>query len=164
MWKFQRKVKELETPDEKKVRSIGVWHFVLMAFIVLWMVGAYIYLDKKSDVTVGSPPVIVLDSSGGVTLTNFFTAGTNSQMLPALPTVGTKPSYEVKAKYSFGDVVVVKYFYVTGVIIDKSLPVGDSYTVLYKDHNHVLQKVVLPRTMLMTPTDGSFSPVSLLVD
>ena len=72
----------------------------------------------------------------------------------------------MKDEYRFGDVVVIKYFYVEAVVMDRDrvLPLGDSYTILYKDRNHVLQKITLPKTMLMAPVEGVLSPASLLVD
>ncbi len=159
--KLKKKVEEI--PDEKKIRSISIWHFVLVAFIVLWMVGAYVYLDKKTQMSIAAPPVIVLDEAAGITLTNFFQINsTNRQLSPAARNP-TKPLFEIREKYFLGDVVVVKYFYVEAIVIGNSA-VGDDYVILYKDHNHTLQKISLPRALLMAPADGFLNPVSMLVD
>ena len=150
-----------ETDDEKKMRSINSWYFVLVVFIIIWVIGAYVYLDKKADMSLNHPPVVVLDSADGIMLSNMFkVSGTNMQLFP--PT-SKQEMFEVREKYQFGDVVVVKFFYVEAVVLEKSAT-SDQYTVMYKDHNHALQKISLPRTMLMYPRDGVLNPVSLLVD
>lgn len=152
--------------DEKKVRSISVWHFLLMAFIVVWMVGAYIYLDQKSDANVAAPPVVVLDTADGINLTNLFQSSpTNMQLVKRTsdPSKPSKAMFELKPKYSLGDVVVVKYFYVEAIVVGTPA-MGDEYIILYKDHNHTLQKISLPRMFLMAPAEGVLNPVSMLVD
>ena len=160
MWNLNRKSIQ-ETPDEKKVRSSNFWYILLVAFIVLWMTGAYIYLDKKTDVTIGNPPVIVLDAVNGIDMTNFFRANPSQTQLYPTNNI-PRPMFEVRENYNLGDVVVVKYFYVEAVVLEKQA--GDSYVIMYKDHNHTLQKIAIPRTLLMYPADGVLNPVSLLVD
>lgn len=152
-----------ETPDEKKIRSINFWHFILILFIILWMGGAYIYLNKKVDVINHPPLVLIGDAASGIDMTNFFKANpTNTQLFS---TNGTnRPLFYSKDEYQFGDIVVVKFFYVEAIVIEKSGPTSDDYDILYKDHDHVLQRISLPAKMLMVPADGMLNPVSLLVD
>jgi hypothetical protein len=155
---IERLTKKLaEMTDEKKVQSSNFWNFLLIAFIVLWMVGAYLYLDGKSDVAMDISPVVVLDSVTSLNLTNFFQA--SSTNFP----VG-KSAFINKEKYSYGELVIVKAFYVEALVIEVPPIGGTDYTLLYKDHNHVLQKIILPKTMLMSPVNGGIDPVSLLVD
>ncbi len=154
------------SPDEKKVRTFGIWHFILVAFIIIWMVGAYTFLKEKVDVTYDASPIIVLDSGGNINLlTNLFEPQlkTNAVKSQTETNAMTMPSVVVKPEYHYGDIVIIKYFYVEGVVLGKSA-VGDDYTVVYKDHNHVLQKISLPRTMLLSPTNGALNPISLLID
>lgn len=152
-----------ETSDEKKIRSINFWHFVLVLFIVLWMGGAYIYLDKKTEIANRLPLVLIGDAASGVNMTNFFQVNpTNSSLFPT--NYIFKQPFRMKTEHRFGDVVVVKFFYVEAVVLEKSSPTSDYYDIVYKDHNHVLQKISLPAEMLMVPVDGMLNPVSLLVD
>ena len=164
MWKLQDK--DSKTLDEKKVKNIGVWHFILVAFIVIWMAGAYVFLEQKTRTIVANPPVVVLDSTAGIDFSNFAQIGTNASRiyLSKDNEQRNRPDFEVKERYEIGEIIVVKYFYVEAVIVDKTLPIGNAYTILYKDHNHVLQKITLPREMLMAPAEGVLNPVSLLVD
>jgi len=159
MWKFAQKKQHPKTPDEKQIRSFEIWYFVLVGFIVIWMMGAYVYLDKKTDVTLSNPPVVVLDAVNGIDMTNFFQVKSNqTQLFPKT----ARPMFEIRDKYEVGEVVVVKYFYVEAVVLEKQA--GDSYVIMYKDHNHTLQKIAIPRTLLMCPAEGVLNPVSLLVD
>ena len=165
MWIFSRKPKTPRTPDEQAVHSFGIWHFMLIAFIVTWMLGAYIILEQKSEHIIDNPPVIVLDEAGQINMmSNMFTLGTNRQLFPPVgAATNDSPKFEVRQKYNYGDIVVVKYFYIEAIVIEK-YSVGDKYIILYKDHNHQLQTISLPRTMLMAPAEGVLSPVSMLVD
>jgi len=161
MWKFVQKIHAPKSVDEKQVRSFEIWYLVLVAFIVVWIMGAYVYLDKKTDVTIGNPPVVVLDAVNGVNLTNFFQVNSNqTQLYPKNPL--PHPMFTIREQYEVGEIIVVKYFYVEAVVVEKQA--NDFYVVMYKDHNHVLQKLALPRAMLMYPAEGVLNPVSLLVD
>lgn len=155
--------------DEQKVRSINFWHFILISFIILWVAGAYIYLEKKTDVSLTRPPVILLDSGNALDMTNFFSVSATNTTLFQKQLGGTNTPqlndmFQVREKYFFGDVIVVKYFYVEALILGKTSSTSDEYDILYKDHNHVLQKISLPREMLMAPASGLLNPMSLLVD
>lgn len=147
---------------EKKVKSINIWHFLLITFIVLWMAGAYIYLNKKTNLSISNAPVLLIDGGG----TNFFRVSdtntpifsTNISTNPFPP----PPIFEVKPKYEVGDVVIVKFFYVKAVVVGKDT--SDYYEILYKDQERTLHKITLPRVFLMSPAPGVLNPVSLLVD
>lgn len=166
MWRFVKK-RNNESEDERRVRTINVWHFVLIVFIVIWMAGAYLYLNKKTELSLVTPPVLLVNgSNSNLDLTNFFgLAATNNPLIPSIKPLTNStasPMFETKPRYDAGDVVVVKYFYVQAVIVEK---VGqDSYAILYKDHNHVLQKIVLPKAFLLSLSAGTLNPFSLLID
>lgn len=147
--------------DEKRVQSINFCYLILVAFVVIWMVGAYFYLKQKTELSIDNPPVVVLDAAG-LTISNLFNTSTNSVFWAKDPKKFlTSPMLEVKNKYSFGDVVIIKFFYVKAVVLTKEPE--DSYTVLYRNHNKDLQKITLPRLMLMSPGDY-VSPFSLPMD
>ena len=62
-----------------------------------------------------------------------------------------------------GDVVSVKFFGITGIVLEKHDYIDNSasYIILYKDNNHVLQKIELMDWMIYKPTKESLSPFSL---
>lgn len=153
-----KKVK-VETPDEKRIRNFNFWNAILIIFIVIWLAGAFVYLDKKTDIKNPNPPIVVLDSADGLVLSNMFSLGEKTNQV--FPDVTSK--FELREKYDVGDIIVVKFFYVEGVIMEKNTT-SDSYTIIYKDHNHVLQLITLPRQFLLYPKAGVLNPVSLLVD
>lgn len=150
-----------ETSDEKRVKNGNFWYVILIAFIVLWMFGAYYYLHTKNQLNT-NPPVVVLDSTSGIDIGGFFRTNPISSKLSLTNSSLVQPMYGVRSHYDVGDIIIVKYFYVEAVVLGKNA--GDSYVVLYKDHNHTLQRVSLPRIMLLSPVDGVLNPASLLVD
>lgn len=73
---------------------------------------------------------------------------------------GAAPIYEQKGSYDVKDLVIVNYFFVEGIVVDKQ---GNNYTVMYKDHNRVLQKITVPKEFLLSPTaDVKLNPAVLL--
>lgn len=155
------KQNEKATQDGKKVERSTFWYVLLIISIILWMAGSYFYLDYKANVILSNPPVVILDATSGVNMTNFFRVNpSQTQLYPT--NSAPRPMFEIRENYNIGDVVVVKYFYVEAVVLEKQT--GDSYVIMYKDHNHTLQKIAIPRSLLMYPADGVLNPVSLLVD
>ena len=150
-------------PEEKTPKFFRLGPILLVVFIVVWMVGSNLYLNHQVS-SVKPQPIVVLDSAGGINLfSNLFRIGNTNFQFKTASKISV-PRYEIKDKYSYGDVVVIKYFYIEAVVLDKTQPSGDVYTVLYKNHNHDLQKIALPRTMLMMPSDGIVNPAALLVE
>jgi hypothetical protein len=156
MWQEVNK-KSPESSDEKKIRHVNFWYVVLVVFIVVWMGGSFLYLNHQTHDLANNPPVAILDAAGGIDLSILSKTGTNQH-------AGKIPLFTVKETYEFGDTIIIKYFYVKAVVLGKSATLGDSYEVIYKDHNHVLQKIILPRMMLLAPEEGTLPPSSLLVD
>lgn len=149
--------------DEKRIRNINFWHFILFAFIVVWVGGAYLYLDNKTEIISNHPSLIVIGEPSSINLTNFFQFNSSNPPSHLLNSLVKQP-FITKPEYHPGDIVVVKFFYVEAIVIEKSSPARDDYEIMYKDHNHVLQKISLPKEMLMYPSEGVLNPVSLLVD
>jgi hypothetical protein len=140
-----------ETPNEENIRNNNFWYIVLLiTFILVWISGAYVYFHPKTN----NPPVVVLDVMGGIDLTN------SLRMSPTNTSI-VRPMYEIREKYERGEIVIIKYFYLKAVVLDE--PTNDFYEVLYKNHG-TLQKITLPRHLLMHPVDGDLNPVSLLLD
>ena len=166
--------------DTIQLKNLNEWLGVLVVFIILWSIGLLLYVDQKVDSTANHPlPVIVVDGPSGrinnAAYTNLFPpsmnvkAGTIETRPPRVVNstktnvvTAPKPMFETRDSYEIREFVIVNYFYVEGIVTEKK---GDDYTVMYKDHNHVLQKVTVPKSFLLVPTSyNNVNPVSLLVD
>lgn len=57
--------------------------------------------------------------------------------------------------FNIGDIVRIKYFDTTGVVIKKTeFPYEESFSVMYKDQNHQLHVVALKKEFLSRPPAG----------
>ena len=155
MWSELQKKLNTETPDEKKVRHFNYWYLLLIGFIVVWMVGSFIYLNPKTYDVTSNSPVTILDAAGGINLSALTQTETNY----------TKATLQcvVRDHYVFGDIVIIKFFQIRAVVLDKAATSSDSYNIIYKDHVHTLQRITLPRAMLLSPANGA-PPISLWDD
>lgn len=164
------------TKNEKtELKTLNRWLIFLMVIAIIWTAGVLLYVDNRTAPTNHPLPIIMVDSVTGKIVDPAYTNLFITQAI-GLPVQNknisnfiektnnvTKPMFEQKASYEIKELVVVNYFYVEAIVVTK---VGtSSYTVMYKDHNHVLQLVTLPKELLLSPTSQySVSPVSLLVD
>lgn len=158
--------------EEKRVRRLNRWMIILVSFMVLYSILMLVIIDQKTEraMQLQSHPVVMIDpntmSITSTAYTNLIhpVALHNTTNIPPVPiTNSAKPMYEQRDKYEIGDFVVINYFYVEGIIIEKLS--GDVYKILYKDHNHTLQKIELHKQFLLYPTSYNVvNPVSLLVD
>lgn len=168
----------MELPEFKEKSEIKILNrclILITVIIILWAAGIIMYVDKKTDPTISSHPlsIIMIDTNTWKIVdpryTNFFPEtmiGSISKNTNALsikrPTNIIKPMFENREVYNVKDFVIINYFYVEGIIIEKA---GDNYTVMYKDHNHVLQCITISKDFLLSPTSrNSISPFSLLID
>lgn len=151
-----------------KENNLNKWLAGLVGAIIVWTIGVLFYIDNKIEPK--SPPIntiILVDKETGKIInpayTNLFlpqfvkSSNTNKSTQNS---INRKPAFEHKDTYSVEEFVIINYFYVEGIVVEKS---GDLYTVMYKDHNHTLQKVTVTKELLLSPT-SYISPVSLLVD
>ncbi len=146
---MQKIPKEVPTTvsDEKKLKSINFWHWALMIFIVVWMGGAYVYLDKKATFGITHPPVVIVDDAGNINISNVFKGrDLNLQLYSTNGLILMPQNFKTKSEYQVGDVVVVKYFYVDAVVLKT---VGEDCLIVYKNSEGALQKIILPKTLLM---------------
>jgi hypothetical protein len=159
--------------DKSDIKSLNRWLIGLTVIIIIWATVIIMYVDKKISPSSYPLPVIMVDSDTGKVIdpayTNLFHSSvfgeiSNDVNVSDITTSNNtrKPLFEERESYNIKDFVIVNYFYVEGIIVSKS---GNIYTVMYKDHNHVLQKVTLSREFLLAPTShNSVSPLSLLID
>ena len=57
--------------------------------------------------------------------------------------------------FNIGDVVRVKYFDITGVVLEKTeFPWDQTFSIMYKDVQHQLHVIVLPKEFLSRPPAG----------
>jgi hypothetical protein len=160
--------------DTLEIKTLNRWLITLAVVIILWAAGIIMYVDKRTSPSDNHPlPIIMVDADTGKVIdpayTNLFNNSlSNDHSKPVnmsdvrAPNNATKSLFEQKEHYNIRDFVVINYFYVEGIVIDR---VGDEYIVMYKDHNHVLQKLSISAKFLLSPTSqNSVSPVSLLID
>lgn len=158
-------LEKLNNIDESvKLKTLNIWMFILVGIAIIWTGLIIFYVEKKTDkISNYRMPIIMVDSVGKIidpSYTNLFPVSFVSQektnnKLPYVPLFESKDSYEIM------DVIIVKFFYIRGVVIDKS---GDRYTILYKDQSHIIQQISLPKEFLLSPTSRDLNPFSLLLD
>jgi hypothetical protein len=168
-------------PEKEKIsRTVTIlnrWLVGLVAFSIIYTMVIFTVVEQNQEKLLkGLTPITLVDPStlrSSYTnlihpqLIQYATAGA-SNIHKESTTNGTstnafRPLFERKASYDVGDFAIVSYFYIQGVIVEK-LP-NDVYVVMYKDHNHVLQKVSISKDFIVVPTSNyAINPASLLVD
>ena len=143
MWKINKSIKNEE---ETNLKCYRILHFLFIVFIACWMIGVYFYIKEKYEVPHATDVTLTSDS---------FYFSTN-HLNPNNTTPVQIPDYVVLEKYNIGDIVTIRYFLIEGVVVNRSIPSGENYSILYKDINHTLHKITLPKKMLMIKK----SPVS----
>lgn len=160
-------------PDnQKELNKLNIIMGIIIVFIIVW--GTWrLYQTNLTDDThsESEPPVMIMDYLTGqfTNTSNFILPDlnfsiTNQFQIPDsnfktnVPSV--KPYFETKKSYKKMEYVIINYYYVPALVLESD---GDDYTVLYRDRNRVLQKITLPREMLLTPTSNYVvDPLSLL--
>lgn len=148
MWNY---TVEKEYSDQKNIKYSRILYALVITFVITWMGGVYLYLKDRFDPPhLHDVPVI---ERGDYAFGEFYTKEYWDSNPPPV-----KPSdYTILEKYNIGDIVTIRYFFIEGVVMDKSIPTGDNYSVLYRDKNHTLQKIILPRRMLMIRKESASS-------
>jgi len=147
--------------DTVQLQNLNRWLIALVAFMLVWTVGIFFFMNsKKLETQLPAIPVISVDPTTGkitnVLHSNLFPKGFTSS--PAA--TNTTPLFVQKSTYVKMEYVIINYFFVAGIVVDVQ---GDAYTVMYRDANRCLQKVVVPKELLLVPTSASgVNPASLL--
>jgi hypothetical protein len=148
--------KEKDVNQLKKLNRLLV---ALVAFVLVWSVGMFFYIDRKPDAPKPAIPVIMIDR-----VTGKVTNVEHAKLLPQLPPAKTnevgKSMFEQKDSYDKMDFVIINYFMIAGIVVDRT---GNDYTIMYKDNNRVLQRIIVPKEFLLSPTAAyGVNPASLL--
>ena len=149
--------KEEETipmEKEQEIKRLNRWLIVLVLFLILWTTSIFIYLKENPSASFIDKPVVV-------------TMVTNNSNLPTLSKRNAlnEPLFKQQSTYKVRDFVIINYFYISGIVVDVNQ--NDNYTIMYKDHLGVIQRVSVPGEMLLVPTSYFVSPLlpaSLLPD
>lgn len=161
----------LDINDKSEIKSLNKKLIALAIIIVIWAVSVIMYVDKKASSFNDSSPIVLVDVDTGKVIgpiyTNTFNTPISEEVLKNVDMSGirtpnneTKLLFEKKESYNIKEFVVISYFYIGGIITDKN---GNDYTVMYKDHNHTLQKITITKDFLLSPTSQkSTSPAPLL--
>lgn len=148
--------------DTVQLQTLNRWLIGCVCFIVAWSIALFFYIDKKTQDR-GPLPVIMVDpTTGKISNPQYTNLFPKNFVLPSDGKTNdvVKPLYEQKDEYQKMDFVIINYFFIPGLIVDKS---GDSYTVMYRNYNRDLETITVPREMLLSPTAAAgVNPASLL--
>ena len=146
--------------DSAQLKQLNRWLLLLVVFIAIWSIGVVFYVQKRTEKP-ESPniPLVQVDLNSGK-----ITNASHANIVPK-PVAGVSPSksvYRQKETYQLMDFVIINYFFVEGMVIEKDKN-GETYTVLYKNYEGTLQKITVPRDFLIVPSEGTVvNPASLL--
>lgn len=141
--------------DHAQLKTLNRWLMALVAFIVIWVAGLYFYIDTETH---PKPPIPVISIDP---ITGKITNAAQPKLLPNSTNTVAKPMFEQKDSYDKMDFVIINYFFISGLVVDRH---GNDYTIMYKDSNHVIQKIIVPKELLLSPTSAyAVNPASLLV-
>jgi hypothetical protein len=147
-------------PDATQLKNLNRWLIGLVGFMLIWTVGIFAYVDKKPAKEMPPIPVISIDAhTGKITNVAHNKLFPKTFGVPFSPT-NSAPMFVQKDNYEKMDFVIINYFFVAGIVVDNQ---GGNYTVMYRDANRCLQRIVVPREFLMVPTSAyGVNPTSLL--
>lgn len=138
-------------PAENQLRSWNWILWILIVFIGMWFYAVLLSINTKTKsiesqmIYMDAIPPNILNSPKSLM---------NTSIVPSNISV-----YNQSATYETGDVVVVKFFNIKGVIIERLS--GKRYSVLYKNNDHSLNTVTLPAEFIMKPSATMLDPYSL---
>lgn len=146
---------------DAQLKHLNRWLIALVIFIVIWTLGVFIYLYQKPSPPIPPVPFIAIDYSNGKITnsahTNLFPKSFGGQ---SKTNEYVSPLFEQRSSYEKMDFVIINYFFIAGLVVDRQ---GDNYTVMYKDYNKVLQRIIVPVELLLYPTSSyGVNPASLL--
>lgn len=144
--------------DTDQLKQLNRWLLLLVVFIIVWALGMVFYVQKRTEAPPKPlTPLVAVDTiSGKVTNSSYV------NLFPKAIANGSpsKLAYEQRETYQVMDFVIINYFFVEGLVVEKK---GDDYTVMYKDEKGTLQKIIVPRELLIAPASGTVvNPASLL--
>jgi hypothetical protein len=150
-----------QTPT-RQIRHLNIILFVLITILVAYTVffveSTDIFKSRESSL----PPQIVLVHSD--TGTNILNNTNNTYLVPVLKKetgdqLTTKDylndTQNLLDKFSVGDVVIIKYFQIPGVVIKtENVLSSQKISILYKDNLRALHVIDLDKKFLMRPGVG----------
>lgn len=143
--------------ESKEVKNLNRWLIALVIFVTIWSLGIFVYVGQKVEVPATEESISAL-VVGGYTGKIVSTSYTNLFALTQTNKNGTVSTneiahYEHRDVYKKLDFVIIDHFFIEGIVVDKS---GDNYTVLYKDRNRSLQRIIVPKTLLLIPAPSTW--------
>lgn len=145
--------------NSAQIKNLNRWLMGLLAFIIIWSVGILIYVQKKADDVTPHVPVVMVDVGTGRVTNNSY-ANLFPKSIASNTMAHAKSAYERKEVYQVFDYVIINYFFVEGMVIERD---GENYTVLYKTYDRTLQRIIVPRELLLSPSPGTIvNPASLI--
>lgn len=148
--------------DTAQLKNLNRWLTGLIAFIVIWTIVIVFYVDKKTEDQLPVPILMFDPSSGKITnlvYSNLFPTNFIASKELSKTNDTVKPLFEQKDRYEKMEFVIINYFFISGLVIDQN---DNNYTIMYRDYNRVLQKIIVPKEMLLSPTSSAVNPTALL--
>ncbi len=148
--------------ENKEIKNLNRWLIALAIFVTIWSIGIFIYVSQKVEPSDSNPvPPIVMDGSSNK-IANII--HTNPIPFKTLTENNLPPQsmYVQKDVYKKNEVVIINYFFVEGIVMDRS---GDNYTIMYKDRSGTLQRIIVPKTLLLVPSSYAWmNPAGLIAE
>lgn len=145
--------------DDEKLRKLNILLFSLIGFLVLYLiVMAYsptVFMPSTNPNL--KIPYIIPNSFEGTNTTNIVYVATNILHLPVKMSIKSE-DYITQPEYLKGDVVLIKYFNIYGLVIGSSLLNKNDYRILYRDNSHALHLVDIPIEFLLKPSTNVIHP------
>jgi len=144
--------------DSAQLNNLNRWLVALIVFIGVWTIGMIVYVQYKTEPSQAAvTPLVQVDTTSGKV-----TNAAYVNLFPKAIATGkiVKSAYERREVYQVMDFVIINYFFVEGLIVEKN---GSDYTVLYKNEEGTLQKITVSRELLIAPAAGTVvNPASLM--
>jgi hypothetical protein len=157
-----------KTEDEKSLLRLNVCFYILLFFIGIYLSVMLYTIDVNTEKIQNNQETIrSLVMLPDIKQIGGFITDTNTSNISLVTTNITKEQtkilvadnkYTVQKEYNRGDMVMVRYFNIYGVVRGKSVFSSDYYDVLYRDNGHTLRMIELPYNFLLKPSPGSLSP------
>ena len=139
---------------EKSIKKLNRWLIGLIVFIivysllVLYIITPTIVPDNHSNISMGIDSISYSNINNPVILQTNLISLVITNITPVFSTMFTQ-----KDSYEIGDFVIVNFFYIEGIIIEKIST--NRYKVLYRNNFRALTTVVLRKELLLVPVSFS---------
>jgi len=161
--------KELDE-SSKHLFKLNLSLFSTVGFIIIYVLILISNVETKTNEVIktqeslSAKTVAILPNNhqlGGyipnINESNLAVVSTNITFTPVKVTID-RNDYTFQTEYIRGDVVLIKFFNIYGLVEDKSLFSKDYYRIIYRDNNHTINSIDLPVDFLLKPSAKAITP------